>query len=61
MRMDDERDRPEGETICFCFGYTREQIARDFRENGRSRILEEILAAKRLGACRCAAANPRGT
>ncbi len=59
--MSDERERPPEEMICFCFGYTRETIVRDFRENGRSRILEEILAAKRLGACRCAAANPRGS
>lgn len=59
--MGDDRDRPKDETICFCFGHTREQIVRDFLEHGHSRILEEILAAKRLGACRCAVTNPRGT
>ncbi len=58
--MTDEDKPPEEETICFCFGYTRGEIAADFRNHGRSRILEEIVAAKRLGACRCAALNPRG-
>lgn len=59
--MSGENRRREEETICFCFGYTRGEIAADFLKDGRSRILEEILAAKRLGACRCAAANPRGS
>ncbi|MEJ5357840.1 MAG: hypothetical protein WHT06_04135 [Desulfobacterales bacterium] len=59
--MNPENGQSEAEMICFCFGYTRGAIAADFAANGRSRILEEILAAKRLGACRCAQANPRGT
>ncbi len=58
--MIDEDKPSEEETICFCFGYTRSGIAADFRKHGRSRILEEIVAAKRLGACRCETANPRG-
>jgi hypothetical protein len=49
------------ETICYCFDFTREDIARDLRENGRSTILERIAGAKRLGSCRCAVANPKGT
>jgi hypothetical protein len=49
------------EIICYCFGYTRADIARDLRENGRSTILERIAAAKRLGTCQCATKNPKGT
>jgi hypothetical protein len=49
------------EIICYCFNHTRADIERDCRENGRSLILEKIISAKRLGACRCAAQNPKGT
>jgi hypothetical protein len=49
------------ETICYCFDYTREDIARDLRENRRSTILERITDAKRLGTCQCATKNPKGT
>jgi hypothetical protein len=47
--------------ICYCFNHTRADIARDYRENGRSRIIETIIEAKRLGACQCAIKNPRGS
>jgi NAD(P)H-nitrite reductase large subunit len=49
------------EIICYCFDYTREDIARDLRENGRSTILERIADAKRFGNCQCASKNPKGT
>lgn len=49
------------ETVCFCFGYTRRQIVEEVQRLGRSLILEEIAAQKRLGACACALKNPKGT
>lgn len=52
---------PAPETICYCFNHTRADIERDYRENGRSLILEKIIAAKRLGACQCAVKNPKGS
>jgi hypothetical protein len=48
------------ELICHCFGHTAEDIERDARANGRSLILERILAEKKTGACRCAETNPTG-
>jgi hypothetical protein len=53
--------RPAAEIICYCFNHTRADIERDYRENGRSRILEKIIDAKRLGACQCAIKNPKGS
>lgn len=48
-------------TICYCFGYTEEDIRNDVRNNGgTSLILERILAEKRKGTCRCAAVHPEG-
>jgi hypothetical protein len=51
----------ESELICYCFNHTRADIERDLAQNGRSLILEAIIAAKRMGACRCAVKNPKGT
>lgn len=48
------------ETICYCFNHTRGDIERDATLNGRSLIFEEIIAAKRFGACRCEVKNPKG-
>jgi hypothetical protein len=49
------------EMICYCFNHTRGDIERDALQNRRSLILENIIAAKRLGACQCAAKNPKGS
>jgi len=46
--------------ICYCFEYTHENIKQDFIVNGRSLIMERIMAAKKMGACQCATKNPRG-
>lgn len=47
--------------ICYCYGYNEEDIRADVRANdGRSLILERILAEKRQGACRCAETHPDG-
>ena len=51
---------PGAEMICYCYHHTRGDIQQDVLQNGRSLILEKILAAKRLGACQCAIKNPKG-
>jgi bacterioferritin-associated ferredoxin len=48
------------EKICWCFGYTDEDIVRDVQAHGRSSILEAIMAAKKGGKCDCAHKNPKG-
>ena len=45
--------------VCWCFGYTAADIEADLtRNDGRSRLMEGIAAAKAAGGCRCAAASP---
>ena len=45
--------------ICYCFGYTDEDIAKDvLLHNGRSTILERIVAERRNNNCRCAEMHP---
>ncbi|PLY12632.1 MAG: BFD-like (2Fe-2S) protein [Sedimenticola sp.] len=48
-------------TVCYCFGYTDDDIEKDVRRNnGRSLILERILAEKTKGACPCERLHPEG-
>jgi len=47
--------------ICYCFGYSEEDIIRDVRENkGTSSILERIVNEKKKGSCRCDTTHPLG-
>ncbi len=46
--------------ICYCFNYTDKDIELDLRQNGKSTIMEKILAEKRMGGCQCATKNPKG-
>ncbi len=46
--------------ICYCFGYTEEDLRQDALRYGRSRIMERIMAEKKDGRCRCADTNPSG-
>ncbi len=47
--------------VCYCFGYSISDIERDVAANGRSTLLERIVAAKKAGGCSCATKHPRGT
>jgi hypothetical protein len=46
--------------ICYCFGYSARDIEKDYRQNGRSIIMEKIQYEKKLGGCQCATKNPKG-
>jgi len=46
--------------ICYCFGYTAEDIRADLAENGRSKIMTRIMREKKSGRCNCASTNPKG-
>ncbi|MBI5102051.1 MAG: hypothetical protein HZB33_09495 [Nitrospirae bacterium] len=45
--------------VCYCFGYSEEEIIRDVRENGgTSLILKRISDEKRNGTCNCRYNHP---
>ena len=46
--------------ICYCFGYTADDIRRDYATHGYSTLLEKIKTEKKSGKCQCAAKNPKG-
>ena len=46
--------------VCYCFGYTVNDIEQDFVKNERSLIIEKIAAEKKAGGCDCVNKNPKG-
>jgi hypothetical protein len=46
--------------LCYCFGYTEEDLRQDVLRHGQSLILKRIVAAKKNDQCRCAETNPAG-
>jgi hypothetical protein len=46
--------------ICYCFGYSDDDIQNDYMENGKSTIMEKIQMEKKVGSCQCATKNPKG-
>ena len=47
------------ELICYCFGYTAEDIRKDIKKNGRSLLMEKIITRKKTEGCNCAGKNPQ--
>ena len=49
-----------GGMVCYCFGYTAEEIVAEFKAAGVSGIRARIFAETKAGNCRCAELNPAG-
>ena len=48
--------------VCYCFGYSAEDIERDVLEHqGLSEIEARITKAREQGTCQCETKNPRKT
>jgi len=54
------KNSSEKKLICYCFGYSALDIKDDFINNGRSLVMDRIMAAKKDGRCNCAKTNPKG-
>jgi hypothetical protein len=48
------------ETICYCHNYTARDLKEDVLDQGRSTIMEQIIAAAKAGHCNCATNHPKG-
>src|SRR5581483_3379784 len=46
--------------LCYCFGYTRENVRSDIEEHGATEIPERIKAEVQGGFCACEVKNPSG-
>ena len=48
------------DVICYCFGYSTQDIEDDYNENGSSALMLKIQREKASGNCECAIKNPKG-
>ncbi len=48
------------ETLCYCFGYTRDDIRREVAATGNSTIPARIVDAIRADCCACVVNHPQG-
>ncbi len=46
--------------VCYCFGFTRQDIWDETRQTGRSTVAERITAEVKAGNCACEVKNPSG-
>ena len=60
MKTQFEKDNTVNDLICYCFGYSVDDIHKDYQENGKSTIMEKIQKEKKFGNCQCATKNPKG-
>jgi len=58
--IDKTRNDQIDNLICYCFGYTKDDIKQDLIRNRRSVILEKIILEKKANGCDCANKNPKG-
>ena len=49
-----------GDLVCYCFNFTRNDIEQDYIKNGQSTIIAKIALEKKTGGCDCANKNPKG-
>jgi Zinc binding domain len=46
--------------VCYCFGFTRKDIADEIAQTGRSTVADRITAEVTAGRCACEVKNPSG-
>ncbi len=46
--------------VCYCFGFTRQDIWDEIHETGKSTVAEQITAEIKAGNCACEVKNPSG-
>jgi hypothetical protein len=46
--------------ICYCFGFTRQDIWDEIRSTGKSTVAKRITAEVEAGRCACEVKNPSG-
>jgi hypothetical protein len=54
------RTRIVNDLICYCFGYSVDDIQKDYLDNAKSTIMEKIQTEKKFGNCQCTIKNPKG-
>lgn len=55
------KEREDPIPLCYCFGYTRQDVRRDLQARGQTEIPARIKAEVQGGFCACEVKNPAGT
>jgi len=55
------KEKADPAPLCYCFGYTREDIRRDVEQSSASDIPQRIKSEIQAGFCACEIKNPSGT
>lgn len=56
-----QKDMGGSVPVCYCFGYTREEISTQARTNPKTSIFDEITRHVEEGRCACELRNPQGS
>ena len=54
------KDNIVSDLVCHCFGYSVDDIEKDYQDNSNSTIMEKIQTEKKFGNCQCGIKNPKG-
>jgi len=54
------KDTAIRKTACYCFGWTKEKIAKDLKDNTESTVLKDIKDKMNTIGCTCEILNPSG-
>jgi len=46
--------------VCYCFGFTRQDIRAEIRQTGQSTVAQRVRAEVQAGNCACEVKNPSG-
>jgi len=47
--------------VCYCFGWTPQEIGGEIKTAGKSSVVEQIKAQVKAGNCYCEVTNPQGS
>jgi hypothetical protein len=54
------KDRGMDVKVCYCFGYTRQDVLSELQNTGKSSVLEDIKFKMKDPGCFCEKSNPQG-
>lgn len=54
------KEKDDHTPVCYCFGFTRNDILEELGATGRSTVAERITAEVKAGNCACEVKNPSG-
>ncbi len=54
------KEKLDSAPVCYCFGFTRQDVWDEILQTGRSTVVDRITAEVKAGNCACEVKNPSG-